>query len=216
MKLILPLCLVLALSWSRAAAQEVEPFQTVTGFITEVRPAEKQITLRVRKGEFLTLTADARTRIEFPQSEGKLANLKEGKRVRVAFYVKDGTNRLLALTEPAITLGKLKQGINLAMSFARTASLKQRDEYKKNVQAMIMDTDERAAALKAQADKAEGAEKQRLTADLAELGRQREALREQLARVDAANADNWAEVRDRLNMMLGELQRLIERASLQK
>jgi hypothetical protein len=211
--LALAAALLAARAEGRPAPQEAEPFQTATGFVTEVRPQDKQIVLRVRKGEFLTLTADERSRIEFPQTEGKLANLKEGKRVRVTFYVKDGGNRLLSLTEPTFTLGKLKQGINLAMTFARSASIKQRDEYKKNVQAMILDLEERVAALKAKMEKADAAQKQQIAKDVAELWRQREALREQLARVDAATADNWNEVRDRLNMMLGELQRMIERAN---
>ncbi len=222
MKYTLPLslALVLALAWVRAEGQpgpqQDAPFLTATGFITEVRPLEKQIVLRVRKGEFLRVTLDDRSRIEFPQTEGKLANLKEGKRVRVTFYVKDGSNRLLSLTEPAFTLGKLKQGINLAMTFARSAALKQRDEYKKNVQAMLLDADERIAVLKAKTDKADGAEKQQLAQNLAELGQQCAALREQLARVDAATADNWAEVRDNLNKMLDNVQRLIERAGQKK
>src|SRR5262249_41553185 len=112
MKRLIPFAiLTVALCRAEAArAQQDVPYQTVTGVITQVRPAEKQILLKVRKNEVLVLAVDDRTRIDFPQTEGKLANLKEGKRVRVSFYVKDGANRLLSLTEPVFTLGKLKQG----------------------------------------------------------------------------------------------------------
>src|SRR5436305_1751133 len=108
-----------------AGGKEEIPFQTATGVIAEVRPLEKQLVLKIRKGEYLQLSADDRTRIEFPRAEGKLAQLKEGQRVRVAFYPKGGTNRLLSLTEPAFTLTKFKQCINLALTFARSASLKE-------------------------------------------------------------------------------------------
>jgi len=213
---VLTLALPLAQAGGRPAAKQDAPFLTATGFIVELRPQAMQVVLRVRKGETLTLTADERTRIEFPQAEGKLANLKEGKRVRVTYHVKDGANRLLSLTEPAFTLGKLKQGLNLFMTFAKTASHKQRDEYKKNVQALMKDADEQIAALKAKAETADAAEKQQLARDLVELGKQRESLREQLERVDAATPDNWAEIRDRLNTTLGEVQRLIEQAAQRK
>ena len=48
--------------------------------------------------------------------------------------------------------------------------------------------------------------------DAAELRRQREALRAQIVQLDAANADNWNEVRDQLNTLLTDLQRMLERA----
>jgi hypothetical protein len=217
MKRLFPLTLTLALALPMARAdanqdKENLPFQTVTGVITEVRPAQKQVVLKVRKNEFLTLTADDRTRIDFPQTEGKLANLKEGKRVRVNYYVKDNTNRLLSVTEPFFTLGKVKQGINLALMFAKSASIKQRDEVKKNLQTILLDVDERIADLEAAAKKETDAGLRKLLAqDVEDLRRQREALREQVKRVDAATADNWNEVRDTLNNLLPELERLIER-----
>jgi len=218
MRHFIPLSLTLsalALAAPRAhagTAQQEEPFQSVTGVVAEVRPLEKQLVLRVRKGEFLQLTADDRTRIDFPQTEGKLAKLAPGKRVRVNYYVKGGTNRLLSVTEPLLTLGKLKQGISLALTFVRGASFQEREEYKKNLKTILQDAEENLLILEAKADMADADGKKAIAKDVEELRRQRDAVRERLARVDAATADNWAEVRDNLNRLLEDLQRVIERA----
>src|SRR2546425_191651 len=73
--------------------------------------------------------------------------------------------------------------------------------------------DERVADLEAQAKKeADPASRKQIEKDVEEMRRQREALREQIVAVDGANADNWNEVRDRLNTLLTDMERLIERS----
>ncbi len=208
---------VLTLSLSAASVQAADkdkddvPFQSATGVISEVRPQDKQIVLKLRKGESITLTADDHSRIDFPKADGKLAQLKDGKRVRVTYYAKDGTNRLLSLSEPRVTLEKIKQGIDVATAFAKQASFKDRDEYKKNLHTVLQDVDEHIDALEAQAEKADGEARKALDKDVQELRRQRETLRKRLADVDAANADNWNEVRDNVNGVIGDVQRIINR-----
>ena len=186
-------------------------FQSAVGVVSEVKPEQKQLVLKVRKKEPITLTVDDRSRIDFPQTDGKLAKLPEGKRVRVTYYAKDGTNRLLSLTEPRVTLGKIQEGINLAFNFAKSASFKQRDEYKKNLHTVVQDVDEQIESLEAQGEKADGDNRKQINQNLEELRRQRDLLRKRLAQVDAANEDNWTEVRDNANAILGDVQRLIER-----
>jgi hypothetical protein len=198
-----------------AQNQDDPPFQTITGTIAEVRPKDRQVTLMLRKGEFLRLTADDRTRIDFPKTEGKLELLQPGKRVRVSFYVKDGTYRLLAVAEPRFTLGKLKQGINLALAMLKSASFKEREDYKKNLQIIIEDVDDQIAALEVRSkQEPDAAVRKQIAQDVEALRRQREALRDQFVRVNAATADNWAEARDGVNNAIDTLQRLLEQARL--
>jgi hypothetical protein len=210
-----PLLLVVALALSPAALagdKEDLTMQSAVGIVSEVRPKDKQVVLKLRKDGNLTLTADDRSRIDFPGTDGKLANLKEGKRVRVTYYVKDGTNRLLSLTEPVITIGKIRDSFNLAMTFAKSASFKDRDEYKKNVQTIIQDLDDRIDALEARSEAAEGDARKALAREKEDVRRQRDQLRDKLSKVDAASEENWKEVRDGVNTVLTEVQRSLERA----
>jgi len=186
--------LILVPRSASAGGKDEKEFQTARGVIAAIQPGDKHITVKVRKGDDLKLTFDDRTRFLVGPKESKLDQFKEGMRVKVTYYNKDGKNRLLTLEEPR-PLEQVQKGLNMAFFAIKMMTFKQQTEYRKNLDLIVRDVDDQIATLKERAEK-EGAEgRKQLDEDIQALRQKRDELNKRMKDLATANADNWDAVR---------------------
>jgi hypothetical protein len=185
---------------------------TVRGRLVEVRPKDNELVVNVRRGEDVRLTVDKRSRVQLNGEDAKLDRFKEGMRVRVSYIPREGKNRVVALSEPRITLEKVQKGINQALEVAKARSFQQKEEYRRDMEAVLADLDDRIDELQERAKRAGAEAKKRYAADLDELRRKREAARDKLERVKAATPDVWDDVKTGVNSAFDDLRRALDRA----
>src|SRR5438552_1964889 len=122
----------LLLPWSRADERDragTEQLPHVRGIITDIRPEDKQVTVRTPKGEELKLAVDDKSRLQLEGNEVKLDQFKKGMRVRVAYDTKDGKPHVVSLTDPLLTADKLQKQIGEALNTAKSFTFEQKEEY---------------------------------------------------------------------------------------
>jgi hypothetical protein len=191
--------------------REDEGVARVRGRIVEVRPNDGQVILRVRRGQDLKLTVDDHTRLQLNERNAKLGDFKEGTRVRVT-YIPGPKNRVVYMGDPLITLERIRQGVDMALEQAKSLSYRKRDEYRRDMEAVLRDLDERIADLKDAAAKTTGDARAAFDREMKELQRKREVAREKLARVEAAAPEMWDDIKAGVNDALTDLQKALERA----
>jgi hypothetical protein len=186
---------------------------TVTGRIGKLRPAEGLLTLQTTEGRELELNLDSRSEVRIHQHEAKLNQLKQGARVRVTYEPANGKNRVISLRDAPVTAQELQQELREALEAAKAYTFQQREEYRKRLEPVLRDLDERIEGLKEQA-KGAGKDAQKWYAQaIEELRRERENVHEQLAKIRAAAPGAWEEVKAGVSAAWDDLRKAFQRAN---
>jgi hypothetical protein len=200
-----------------AAEQGVQPGiskeLTVTGRIIKLKPADSRLTLQTTEGRELELSLDSRSEVRLQQREAKISQLKPGTRVRVTYEPANGKNRLISLRDAPVTAQEVQQELREALESAKAYTFQQKEEYQKRLEPVLGDLDERIEGLKEQA-KGAGTEARKWYAQaIQELRRERELVREQLAKVQAAAPGAWEEVKSGVSAAWDDLRKAFQRAN---
>jgi hypothetical protein len=196
-----------------AFAAEHGDQHTVTGRIIELQPADGRLTLQTTEGRKLELSLDSRSEVRLDQREAKLGELKEGTRVRVVYEPANGKNRVISLRNAPVTAEEVQQELREALESAKAYTFQQKEEYEKRLQPVLRDLDDRIEVLK---EKAKGAGKEArkwYTEAAQELRREREVVREQIAKARAAAPGAWEEVKAGVSAAWDDLRKAFQRAN---
>ncbi len=188
-----------------------EGFHTVRGRITEVRPADNELTLRSLRGDELKLTVDPRSRLEIQHRPAKLGDFQDGMRVRVTYESAQGKNRVVTMTQPRVSIDSIQNEVSEALESAKSYSYQQKDEYQKKLGGVMQDLDDHMQDLKAKAAQAGEEARKRYQQEMEELRPKREALRKKLEQVRAAAPGAWDDIKSGVGAAAHDLQRALER-----
>jgi hypothetical protein len=195
---------VLALGPARAAADE-----TVRGQLAATDPAANRLT--VKSGDrAIDLAVTPQSRLEASGKAVPLAEWKTGQRVRVTYRAVGGANQVVALRPAVTTDDGLRRELSEALAATKDYTYRQKDEYAARVRGVVDDLDDRIDELEAEAKVAGADARRRLEPRLAELRKQRAAVNDRLARVGAATADAWDEIKTGFGNAARELQRALD------
>jgi hypothetical protein len=194
-----------------ARIQAAETPRTIRGRVMEVRPEEKQVTVRLLKGEEVKLIVDDQSRLELQRRPAKLGDFREGMRVRVTYELEQGKNRVVSMAEPRLSMDNIQKEVNDALESAKSYTYQQKGEYQKKLQGVMHDLDERIDDLKSKAEEASEEAKKRYAKEMEELRPKREALRKKLAQVREAAPDVWDDIKSGVGAAAHDLGRAIDR-----
>jgi gas vesicle protein len=185
--------LALTLSIVHASAFADDP-KFVRGRLSEVDAAAKTVTVETADGAVrLNVPNDARLRIG--DKAVSLGDLKVGRHVRIAYRDEDGSRRVVSLVPAVVTDKELKQRIAAAMEASKQYAHQRKDEYAAKLRGVVADLDDRIDYLQGEWNKASDEAKEKLSKRLAELKEKRQDLDGRLAKLRAAAADAWDDVK---------------------
>ncbi|MBX9582610.1 MAG: PRC-barrel domain-containing protein [Gemmataceae bacterium] len=192
-----------------AAPAAAEP-EVVRGQVTKVASAADRLTIRTTAGKEITFAAVPGSRLEADGKPLALADLKEGRRVRVTYREAAGRKEVVALKPAVVTDEALKKEVGQALAAAKQYTFQQKDEYAERVRGVIADLDDRIDRLEAEAKDAGAEAEAKLRARLADLKKHRTALKDRLDKVGSAAADAWDDVKDGFSAAARELERVLD------
>jgi hypothetical protein len=204
------LCAILPLTVLTAVcrADQPEPLAIERGRVTEVRPADHTLTIHTHDGRDLVLHADDSSIIRWHRDKVGLADLRVGARVRV--WYRPGDHHLVRLNPP-LTLDDVKNDLRNAAETAKDYTYQHRDEYQKKMNGVMHDLDEQIEELKEKARAASADAKTRYDRELADLARQRDALRDRLTRLRAAAPDVWTDIKSGVSAAARDLRDTLDK-----
>jgi hypothetical protein len=204
------LCPIISLTAFAAACQadQPEPLAMERGRLTEVRPADHTLTVHTRDGRDLVLHADDSSVIRWHRDKVGLADLHVGSHVRV--WYRPGDRHLVRLNPP-LTLEDVKNDLRDAAETVKSYSYQERDQYQKKMNTVMHDLDEQIGDLKEKVRAKSADARARYDRELADLARQRDALRDRLSRLRAAAPDVWAEVKSGVSTAARDLRDTLDK-----
>lgn len=186
---------------------------TATGRILKLHPSEDRLTLQTTEGTVLELQLDSRSDVRLHQQEAKLSHLKQGDRVRVRYESANGTNRVLSLRDAPVTSEEVQQELREALEAVKAYTFQQKEEYRKRLEPVLRDMDERIDQLKAQAKGAGKQAQEQYAQAIQDLQHQKEVLRGQISRIQAAAPGAWEEVKAGVSAAWDDLRKAFQRAN---
>jgi hypothetical protein len=204
------LCAMVSLTSFAAACQadQPEPLTIERGRLTEVRPADHTLTVHTRDGRDLVLHADDSSIIRWHRQKAGLADLHLGAHVRV--WYRPGDHHLVRLNPP-LTLDDVKNDLRDAAETVKGYTYQERDQYQKKMSSVMHGLDDQIDELKEKARAGSAQAKARYDQEIAELARQRDALRDRLARLRAASPDIWADVKSGVSAAARDLRDTLDK-----
>jgi hypothetical protein len=189
-------------------ADQPEPLTIAHGRLTEVRPADHTLTVHTHDGRDLVLHADDSSVIRWHRDKVGLADLHVGAHVRV--WYRQGDHHLVRLNPP-LTLEDVKNDLREAAETVKGYGYEQRDQYQKKMNSALHGLDEQIDELKEKARAGSADAKARYDRELADLARQRDALRDRLSRLRAAAPDIWADVKSGVSAAAKDLRDTLDK-----
>jgi hypothetical protein len=204
------ICSIVSLTVFAAACQadQPEPLAIERGRLTEVRPADHTLTIHTKDGRDLVLHADDSSVIRWHRDKVGLADLHVGARVRV--WYRPGDHHLVRLNPP-LTLEDVKNDLREAAEIVKGYTSEERDQYQKKMTSALHDLDEQIDELKEKARAGSADAKARYDRELADLARQRDVLRDRLARLRAAAPDIWADAKSGVSAAARDLRDTLDK-----
>ncbi len=170
----------------------------VRGRVVKTDPAANRITVRPTTGADVTLAVTDASRLENGGKPVPLAEVKEGKRVRITYAEKGGLKSIV-LMKPAVTTDEdLGRSVKQTLAAAKNYTFQHKDQYESDVRGVVDDLDDRIAHLEAEAKGSTAATKDRLHARIGNLKAKRATLNDRLEKVKLASADAWGEIKSRV------------------
>ncbi len=189
-------------------ADQPEPLIVEHGRITEVKPADHTLTVHTRDGRDLVLHADDSSAIRVHRNKVGLSDLHVGARVRV--WYRPGDHHLVRLNPP-VTLDDVKNDLRDAAETVKGYTYQQREQYQKKMNNVMHELDEQVEELKEKARAGTANARARYDSELADLARQRDALRDRLSRLRAAAPDIWADVKSGVSAAAKDLRDTLDK-----
>ena len=186
---------------------------TATGRIIKLEPADGRLTLQTTEGKELELSLDSRSELRLHHQQAKLSQLREGTRVRVAYEPAHGKNHVISLRDAPVTAEEVQQELREALESAKAYTFHQKEEYQKRLQPVLRDLDDRIENLKEKAKGAGTEARKRYAQAIQELRRERDVVREQLAKARAAAPGAWEEVKSGVSAAWDDLRKAFQRAN---
>src|SRR5262249_28322249 len=156
-------------------------------------------------GKEWTLRVDDDSDLRLGARPAKLSDFKVGTRVRVR-YAREGGRRRVVLMRPQLTAGALGRDVRDFVRRAKDFGYEKRREYVEKAGKALDELNERIEDLQ---DRVESGR----SAELKELRKKRDALRERLARLRKASPAAWATLKAGVARGMDELQKAYERAA---
>ncbi len=201
-----------ALAMLVPAVLAAENQETTKGRIQEVRPSAHQVTITTDGGKELTLRVDDRSRLEQQGHKVALDQFKKGMQVRVTYATGAGEKRVVSLT-PVVSGKEVEKNIGKALQSIKSYTFQQKDEYRKKLQGVMEQADERIAELQRKADRAGAEAKQQYAEQIQHLRRLRDKAHTQLERVNSATPQAWDDLKSGVGSALDDLRKAFEKAA---
>ncbi len=205
--------LTLALAATFGLAQAAEGDRTVKGQITDVQPGAHRLTIKTDAGQQLTLQVDDRSRLQMHQQQAKLGDFQKGMRVQVSYESRDGTNRVLSLTNTKLSAADVKRQFQDALQTAKSYTYQQKPQYEAKLKEVLRQVDRQLDDWKAQAERATGQARKDAQAQIEQLKPLRAKVEAQLQKVKSASAPAWEDIKAGVGSAFDDLQRAFEKAS---
>jgi len=213
--------MILTMTASSVTADSVKPGVqpagskeiTVTGRIIKLHPSEDKLTLQTTEGTELELQFDSRSDVRLHQQEAKLNHMKQGDRVRVRYQSANGKNRVLSLHDAPVTSEEVQQELREALEAVKAYTFQQKEEYRKRLEPVLRDMDERIEHLEEQAKGAGKQAQKQYAQAIQDLQHQKEVLRGQISRLQATAPGAWEEVKAGVSAAWDDLRRAFQRAN---
>jgi len=194
------------------AALAAEDQQTVRGRIQEVRPSTKQLLLTTEGGKELTLRVDDRSRLQQQGKEVALDQFKKGMRVQAVYESRDGGNRLVSLTPALVSAAEVQKEIRDALQAAGAYTYQHRDEYRRRLQNVLDQVNDRIEQLQSQAARAGAEARKEYAEQIDQLRRLRDKVETQAERVKSATPKAWDDLKSGVGAALEDLRKAFEKA----
>jgi hypothetical protein len=194
-----------------ALATAAEP-ELVRGRIASVDAAAKTLKLETAGGD-VTLVVAPESRLVVDGKAVRLEDLKEGRYVRVAYKDQSGAKQVVSLSAAVVTDEELKRRIAEALDATKRYAHKQKDEFAAKVGGVVEDLDDRIDRLQMEMKGATAEAKVKLQARIDALKKMRSTLSDRLAKIRAAAADAWDDVKSGFGNAARDLQKALDAGS---
>lgn len=212
-------CAMLALPVLAVLASAVlaaqNPETTVKGHIRAVNPSTHRLEVATDEGKDVTLHIGEAARLERNGKAAPLDAFKKGMRVKVTFAPRDGENRVVAMTAEPVTADEVRNDIRDTLKAAKTYTFEHKDVYRKRLEHVMHEADDRIEQLQDQAAQAGAAAHKEYDKQIRELRRLRERAQTQIERVQAATPQTWQDLKSGVGSVLEDLGRAFEQAGKQ-
>jgi hypothetical protein len=181
----------------------------VRGRVTKIDRTSKTIVVRPNEGADVIVAVTDASRLEVGGKPATLAQVKEGRRVRVTY---DPEAKTLVSLKPAVTTDQdLGREVKQALAAVKDYSFRQKDKYAAQLREAAEDVEDRIDDLEARAKDAGAEAKAKIRAQIAELRKKKGVLNERLEKVRTATAEAWDDVKSGVGEAAAELEKVLDR-----
>jgi hypothetical protein len=184
-------------------------YELIRGTVEDV--SGNQVTVRSPDGKEWKLMVDEGSTLRLDGRTAKLADFKKGTRVRVRYEPKDGRDRVVLMRTP-LTARILAAEARDFLASLKDYGFDKKAEYERKLQPQLTDLDERIEDFQERAQEAGGDAKRKAEADLKELHRQRDALRDKVERLKSVGADGWSALKADIDRTMSDVYQTYDRA----
>lgn len=201
-----------ALALFASSAWTAEKQETARGSIQEVRASARQVVISTDGDKELTLRVDERSILEQKGLEAALDQFKKGMRVKVAYEPRDGENRVISMTSATVSAEELENKFRDALQSAKSYTFQHKDEYRRKLESVLGQVDDRIDQLQDEAARAGAKEKKELPEQLAQLRRLRDKAEAEAERVKSATPEAWQDLKSGIGSAFEDLRNAFEKA----
>lgn len=206
------LLVLLAPSALRADDQRASDRRVAFGEVMRATADDRQLVVRTRDGKEMTFHVDGKTRLRV-RGMDRLSRLEKGTPVRVRYVVADDRNRAIAVVvDPLIGPEVRQEVMAFLLERAKEYAFQQKDVYRRKLDRVVDDLDDRIDELEARVETAPGEKKPQYERQLGELKQKRAEVKQRMEKVDMATAAAWEELRTGVGSAVDELQKAVQRA----
>ena len=186
--------------------------RSVVGKVGTIMPAANRFTLEPRSGPAMTFAVDRESQLRVDDRPARLDQFQPGRQVRVVYAPREGANRVVLMDTTSVTADDLKREVTDALRAAKDYTYQNKDEYRRRLDRLADQMEDRIADLQAQARQATGETKQQLDQAIQDLRGREKVLRKQMDRVSAASADAWGDIKAGVGSALEDLHGAYQKA----
>ncbi len=191
------------------AAQNTE---TVHGYLRAVNAAAHRVEVTTDQGKEVTLDVGNNARLERDGKQASLDSFRKGMRVKVSYEHRGNKDQVTSMTAAPVSTADVRQQIRDTLRSAKTFTFQQKDEYRKRLEGVMHQADDRIAQLEDQAAQAGAEARKKYDKQIRQLRRLRDRAQTQIERVQSATPQVWDDLRSGVGTALEDLGRAFEQA----
>ncbi|MBA4068050.1 MAG: hypothetical protein C0501_30970 [Isosphaera sp.] len=190
------------------AADEV---QTARGQVVRADADANRVTVRTAAGKEVSLAVTPESKVGTAAKPTTLKQLTAGRKVRVTYQTRDGTDRLLTLVPAVTTDEDLGREVREALKAAKDYSFRQKDKYERELREVVDKVDDRIEDLRDRAKEAGADARAKIEEQVEELKKKRDALADRLGRAAPAAEDAWEDLKSGVGGAVEDLGQALDR-----